>query len=333
MLYDNGQNGKLFGKIILEESIKNSKDLSLNLTENSDDDLKFDEKTQKLSFKSDQTNQCQYGCIIEIIYFYESLEIFYPLSSYEYTLLIRVWDEEDYDSNTLIKIEFNEYIFGCFEEDDSINIHYYYIDIPDKTKKIIIQIEGSNIEGFIGKGSKKLNPYKKNIKKLDITKNKPFKIYEIDNLNDFNDNDDKISFTFRSKDFYLKSFSYYYFRIIQIIDNENLILPLNLNLRSICLKQGEEKEENLYYCYFLLKNEHKEYFAFYNNDNENYNYNTYYNATKTANDMITCSSAENFDIKSINFIHGHINFQSILIIIYVIFFINLNLVKTKQKEC
>ena len=90
---------------------------------------------------------------------------------------------------------------------------------------------------------------------------------------------------------------------------KNLILPLNLNLRSICLKQGEEKEENLYYCYFLLKNEHKEYFAFYNNDNENNNYNTYYNATKTANDMITCSSAENFDIKSINFIHWPYKFS------------------------
>ena len=74
------------------------------------------------------------------------LEETYPeavvVVGYEYTLLVRVWDELDY-SPQIINIPFNEYIFGSFNL-ELIDHHYYSIFIPEEADEIITNDKAGN---------------------------------------------------------------------------------------------------------------------------------------------------------------------------------------------
>ena len=93
-----------------------------------------------------------------------------PIIGYEYTLLVRIWDVDDY-SPQIINIPFNEYIFGTFEENSFIN-HYYSIFIPQGTEEIIMQIDSNYVEGFFGEGKKKLITFIKTLSNLNLTDGK-----------------------------------------------------------------------------------------------------------------------------------------------------------------
>ena len=61
-----------------------------------------------------------------------------------------------------------------------------------------------------------------------------------------------ISFSSSSKDFFTAIFSFYYFRVIQIKVNENLIYPLDFNVEDICLP---ELDQNLNITAYKYKND------------------------------------------------------------------------------
>ena len=110
---------------------------------------------QKLSFNSEHTKNCKKeGCYLLITYYNENYNTNKPIINYEYTLYARIRDVED-EISQIINIPINEFIFRTFEEVSFIN-HYYSTFIPKETKKLVIQIQSNHIEGFIGKGKKKL---------------------------------------------------------------------------------------------------------------------------------------------------------------------------------
>ena len=117
MLHDKRQNGELFG-IIRPKNI-NPYNLSEYLLNNSS--LEFDKHSQKLSFKSHQTKDCEKGCYLLVTYDHQNIS-HYPIVGFEFTLLARIWDEEDYTNTPIINIPFNEYIFGSFEPESLIII-------------------------------------------------------------------------------------------------------------------------------------------------------------------------------------------------------------------
>ena len=218
--------------------------------------LQFDALTLKLSFKSYQTEQCEEGCYLLVRYSHDDYYSFCNNSivGFEYTLLVRVWDEEETGSH-IINIPFNEYIFGAFEK-GSIYHHYYSLYIPKDTKEIIIQFEGNYIDGYIGSGKKKLNTFRElnNTQNLNLTENKMIIKYNKTQLNKLNVTD-IISLAFRSKNYFENIFSYYYFRIL-LNDKNDTIYPLDSNIGSFCAPQ---KEGEKYLCSCILKNDYNEY--------------------------------------------------------------------------
>jgi len=169
MLHNKRLYGELFG-IIKPKSNINPYNESQYIKEDKYNQLQFDAHTLKLRFKSYQTKQCEKGCYLFITYSYYN-DDYDTIVGFEYTLLARIWDEEDIDPQ-IIDIPINEYIFGYFEE-DSIKHHYYSLYIPNDTESIIIQYEGKSIEGFIGFGKRKLNTLRKlnNEYNLNLTEN------------------------------------------------------------------------------------------------------------------------------------------------------------------
>ncbi len=259
MLHNKRLNGKLLGFIEKKEDPQN---IDINIenfqNKNKSKSLVFDKHTQKLSFNYSDTNDCQKGCHLLIIYCHE-IEIIETEIGHEFTLLVRVWDETDF-SPQIINIPFNEYILGYFER-DSINHHYYSISIPEGTEKIIIQIDANNIEGFIGGGKYKLITVKENNELIDLKLNKKTN----KNLITFELNENSIinntivSLAFRPKYLFSIIPCFYYFRIFYLMNrNEKLILPLDSNLGNIC-KPEREHEGSKYYCYFFLPNKYNEF--------------------------------------------------------------------------
>jgi len=251
MLHNKRLYGELYG-VIKSKSEIIPYNISEYIKEDKNNQLKFDANTRKLSFKSHQTEQCENGCYLLITYSHDNYN-FNPKIGFEYTLLSRIWDEEEIGSQ-MINIPFNEYIFGVFEE-NSINHHYYSLSIPKNTKSIQVQFEGNNIEGFMGFGEKKLNTFRKFNNTININ-NGENKIIKTIYLNESNAND-YISFAFRLQNFFKKEFSFYYFRILILKKNENnIIYPLDSNIANFC---EPKKEENDYFCYCLLKNYYNEF--------------------------------------------------------------------------
>ena len=66
-----------------------------------------------------------------------------------------------------------------------------------------------------------------------------------------------VSLAFRPKDFFNDIFSFYYFRVIYLKENEKIYYPIDSILGNLCLPELNE-ENNLYYCHFLFKNDFNE---------------------------------------------------------------------------
>jgi len=273
MLHNKRLYGELFG-IIKPKSNINPYNESQYIKEDKYNQLQFDAHTLKLRFKSYQTKQCEKGCYLFITYSYYN-DDYDTIVGFEYTLLARIWDEEDIDPQ-IIDIPINEYIFGYFEE-DSIKHHYYSLYIPNDTESIIIQYEGKSIEGFIGFGKRKLNTLRKlnNEYNLNLTENQMIIQYYKNKLNELQIYN-YICFTFRKKFYFKKALSIYYFRIMFLKKGENnIIYHLDSNIGNFC---SPKKEKDKYYCYFLLKNYYNEFSLNYsistsnNNDKLTYNY-------------------------------------------------------------
>ena len=263
ILHNKRNIGKLFG-VIKEGNtdLYNILEYSKNEKENK---LEFNDHTQKLSFNSKHTSHCEEGCYLLITYYNENYNINKPIINYEYTLYARIWNVED-EIPQIINIPINEFIFGTFEDDSSFN-HYYSTFIPNETKKLVIQIQSNHIVGFIGKGKKKLAISKKKTNSnLNITLDKINVELPKDKLKELGYLNSEISLAFSSKNYFENIFSFYYFRISILKDNDiYLIYPFDSNVGNNCLPEEEENNsinnsrDNSYYCYFLLSNNNKEF--------------------------------------------------------------------------
>ena len=258
MLHNKRNNGKLFG--VIKGGNIDPYNISEYSKDEKDNELEFNEHTQKLSFNSEHTKNCKKGCYLLISYYNDNYNTNRPIINYEYTLYARIWDYDD-EISQIINIPINEFIFGTFEEDSFIN-HYYSTFIPNETKKLVIQIQSNHIEGFIGKGKKKLVTSKKKIDNdLNITVDKINVEFSKEKLKELGYLDSEISLAFRSKNYFENIFSFYYFRISILKDNdEYLIYPFDSNIGNNCVPQKEKNfSNNYYYCYFLLSNKNKEF--------------------------------------------------------------------------
>ena len=259
MLHNKRINGKLLGIIKPNNSSYNDESEYLKEEDisNNKSNLKFNKNIQKLSFNSSQTSDCQEGCYIFITYYHNSTKEDNNIIGYNFTLLVRVWNEEDFSSE-IIDIPFNEYIFGCFDE-NSIKFHHYSIEVPEDTKQIIIQTEGNYYEGFIGGGKRKLNTLRitNKTRNLNIENKRMVITFNKSELGEII-SEKNLSLSFRSKNFFNNIFSFYYFRILYQRENESyLIYPLDSNIGSLC--QPEKEGEGNFSCYFLLKNNNNEF--------------------------------------------------------------------------
>ena len=253
ILHNKRNIGKLFG--VIKEHI-NPYNISEYLKNEEDNKLEFNEHTRKLSFNSKNTSHCKKGCYLLITYYNENYDINNPIINYEYTIYSRIWDVED-EIPQIINIPINEFIFGTFEDGSFIN-HYYSTFIPNETQKLVIQIQSNHIEGFIGKGKKKLITSKKKTNTdLNITMDKINVEFQKNRLKELGYLNSEISFAFRSKNYFEKIFSFYYFRLSILKDDEKiLIYPFDSNVGNNC---APEKENNSYFCYFLLSNNYKQF--------------------------------------------------------------------------
>ena len=137
-------NGVLISKIINKNEIDNIPNIEIFPECNNNNNLlkeylQFDEYNKKLSFNSSNTKKCEDNCFLLVTYYSEQHN-YLNITGNEYTLLTRVWDEEEFISQ-VINIPLNEYIFGVIE-DKTINVHYYSVYIPEETDNITIEIFG-----------------------------------------------------------------------------------------------------------------------------------------------------------------------------------------------
>ena len=255
MLHDKRFYGELYGVIKPKSRIKPYNETTEYIKKASNSKLKFDNHILKLSFKSKNTKKCEEGCYLLITYTHDNFEFNQTIGS-EFTLLVRIWDKEEIGSQ-IINIPFNEYIFGAFDE-NSIVHHYYSLSIPKNTEAIYIQFEGNYIDGFIGNGKKIKNTLRAfdNTKNLNITEKKMILICNKTILNDLKVND-SISFAFRSKNYFFKTFSFYYIRILLKEIDKFITYILDSNIGNICIPE-KNKDRKEYFCKCRLKNNYKE---------------------------------------------------------------------------
>ena len=252
ILHDKRQNGQLIGRICNKNTcpINDTNSFSENYK-----NLEYKDNFRKLKFNFEKTQECDRGCYLLISYYHDTFAtINNTIIGFEFTLLTRIWDKNDWSKTNIVNIPNNEYIFGYFEK-NIINHHYYSILIRNQTK-LILEIKGKNYNFFYGEGKRKLNTY--NIL-LDNT-------YElaIDNEMDMKNISYKInkskylSFAIRPKNFFDDIDSFYYFRIFQIENIDNLIMPFDSNIENNCKKINLSL--NSLYCAYLLKNDYNEFY-------------------------------------------------------------------------
>ena len=255
MLHNKRENGILIAYLIEKSKISDLNDITIYPKNEINPSLKFNEHTLKLSFNYKDTLICENGCYLLITYYKKNYdEDNLILKGYEYTILSRIWDYMEF-SPQIINIPFNEYILGSFEK-NSITHHYYSIFIPAEAKKIIIQLEGNYLDGFIGEGIIKLNTMKEidKIKNLDIINNQNVFELRMDNM-PFDFRNKYISLAFRSKNFFEDIFSFYYFRIFYFKQKETIYYPVDSNFGNLCSPTYENEK---YYCNFILNNKYNE---------------------------------------------------------------------------
>ena len=260
MLHNKRNKGILIGKLVDKDDKIDINDINIYPKYENDSNLLFgfNQHNLKLNFSYNDTKICNNSCYMLISYFKEIPEGTIERIGYEYTILTRVWDYLEYNPQ-IINIPFNEYILGSFEY-GSITHHYYSIFIPNDTEKIVIQLEGNYLVLFIGEGNMKLNTIKnlKNVKKIDILNNQ--NVFEITNKDlNFNFRNKYISLAIRSKDYFEDIFSFYYFRIFYLMQNDILYYPIDSNLGNLCLPEKESESDKYYYCNFILKNNYNDF--------------------------------------------------------------------------
>ena len=256
MLHNKRQKGILFANLTEKSKINDLNNIDIYPTNETNSSLKFNEHTLKLTFNYTDTLICENGCYLLMAYYKENYdEDNRILKGYEYTILSRIWDYMEF-SPQIINIPFNEYIFGSFEK-NYITHHYYSIFIPSDAEKIVIQLEGNYLDGFIGEGIIKVNTMKEidKVKKLNIISNQNvFELREEKDLG-FDFRNKYISLAFRSKNFFEDIFSFYYFRIFYLKENETLYYPVDSNFGNLC---SPKNENGKYYCNFILNNRYNE---------------------------------------------------------------------------
>ena len=94
----------------------------------------------------------------------------------------------------------------------------------------------------------------KNTKKLNITNEKEVIILNIKQLNITKK---ELSFAFKPKFYFSDIFSFYYFRILYIKENEEIYYHLDSYLGNLCIPELNKDNGN-YHCNFLLKNNYNE---------------------------------------------------------------------------
>ena len=257
MLNNKRYNGMLFSKLIPKNDIneidifnssefypKKENENNSSLSDNYY--LEFNEIFQKISFHYNNTNLCTDGCYLLITYFsiYFNKSNNSNIKGTEFTLLGRIFDEEEEFKTQIINIPLNEYIFGSLEF-TSIKIHYYTLYIPEKEKNIKLEINLYNIAIFAKKGIKKINYY--TIKPLCLEFTGYF-IYNITPQFCELDSFEGQYITFALSTYLPLENSYYYFRILQENSRSNsLIYSLDTNKVNIC-------KTNNYSCFFLIDN-------------------------------------------------------------------------------
>ena len=256
MLHSKREKGILFAKLYEINSANDPNDINLYPKDELDSSLNYNQHILKLNFSYEDTSICDNGCYLLISFYHEiNNDIDKNFSiGYEYTILSRVWDYLEYSSQ-IVNIPFNEYIIGSFEQ-GSITEHYYSIFIPNDTDKILIQLEGNYLDGFIGEGISKLNTIKSldNIKNLNILNSSNIFVLT-KNDSKFNFQNKYISLALRSKNYFEEIFSFYTFRIFYLKENDILFYPADSDFVNTCLP---EKENGKYYCNVILRNNYNE---------------------------------------------------------------------------
>ena len=260
MLHNKRLYGELYAKLIIknETTYNQLNNRSIYPKEPSKENLKYNPHNLKLSYNYENTSICANGCYLLITYKQNKSEGDFPLIGYEFTILYRSWNYSDYISD-IIDIPFNEYILGSFES-GSISYHYYSISLPSDVENIIIQLEGNYIDGFYGEGRQKVNTAKLigNNGQLQIISNKNVLSLNITDLK----YKEKMSFAFRSKDFFVDIYPFYYFRVLYTKKNEELIFPIDSQFGNLCLPKSDNKnDKNKYYCNLILRNDYNEFAA------------------------------------------------------------------------
>ena len=270
VLHDKRQNGILMGKIIQKENFSLA-----DFEKNPDYENRGKEIHYNLfHFDYRNTSNCEEGCNLLITYINEKNDNQDIVVGYEFTLLSRIWNKKNIHP-PIINIPYNEYIFGEFDLFE-VKYHYYSIFITNETDKIDFEIKGNNFKVFMDVNEERkkpdvFNPYHI-IGELNITNYKD--VLEI-NVKEYRNK--YINFVVCSNELFQKvNNSFYYFRIFQLKENDDLILPLDSNIANVCRpKKGIDIYGFVaYYSYFLLKNEYNEsYFdcsVFSSNSNEKY---------------------------------------------------------------
>ena len=266
MLHNKIHNGYLLSKII-QKTNKNESDIEIDDFPKYEDEKntlfnKYNDFSKKLNISSYETDECDNGCYLLITYYSPEINMQY-LDGIEYTLLGRIWDENEFRSQ-IVNIPLNEYIFGTIES-SSINTHYYSIYIPENND-ILFEFQGRNIQAFAKKGILQINIFKKTINLIltenisEIEEEKLIIKLDKEKLGLESIENKYISFAFgkiNDDKFSNSLINYYYFRIIQEDSkNKYTIYPLDTNKVNLC---QTSKLENNYICYFLLTNDYKQF--------------------------------------------------------------------------
>ena len=250
-------NSQLVAKIVTKDEI-NYSDLfnySIYFKYPNDKKLNYNLHSLKLKYTYKDTLICDKGCYILIVYYFNNCILDYIDIGYEFTLLSRSWISSNFMPE-IIDIPFNEYILGSFEK-GSLNTHHYYcIDVPNNAEKIVIQFEGNFIEGFYEQGRKRINTMEEGETNKNLNIIGKQNVITL-NISELNMTDKKISFAFRSKDFFDDIFSFYYFRILYFTENELKYFSLDSQLGNLCIPKYNE-ETKFFNCYFMFDNNKNE---------------------------------------------------------------------------
>ena len=218
--------------------------------------LEYNEYSKKMSFNSFQTNSlCENGCYLLLTYYSIYLNKKTndrKLLGTEFTLLSRIFDEENEFRSQIINIPLNEYIFGLIET-PYFNIHYYSLYIPENTNEIIFEMNFINAILYVNEGVNRFSVFKsKNL----------FMFYGPGKMNFKPDNFTMSSFggkfiTLAISNLIIVRNSNYYFRILtrNSYNNKYLIYPLDTIIPSVCETEKINEKNS---CFFLIDNIYKD---------------------------------------------------------------------------